>query len=134
MPIRNPTGWMWAEACELMARAERMQRQFFRLSEPNHGTPVWEPPVDVFEDERLVVVVVALPGVIAQHIDVQVEEHGVVVRARRQMPAASRGRRVHRLEIPYGVFERRVTLPETRVEAAGYEVADGCLVVRLRKV
>jgi HSP20 family molecular chaperone IbpA len=134
MSIRNPTGWMWGEACELIARAERMQRQFFRLSAPGRGDPVWEPPADVFEDERLVVVVVALPGVIAQHIEVEVQAQGVVVRARRQMPPASRGRRVHRLEIPYGVFERRVTLPETRVEAAGYEVADGCLIVRLRKV
>lgn len=57
-----PRHWMWSEAFEMLARAERMHRQFFQPpSSPSSAT--WEPPVDVLETERAVLVLVALPGV-----------------------------------------------------------------------
>jgi hypothetical protein len=40
---------------------------------------------------------------------------------------------LRRLEIPYGYFERRIRLPEARLEAALRESIDGCLILRLRK-
>ncbi len=67
----TPNDWMWAQACELLDQAERMHRQFFRLASPTPARAVWEPPVDVFEDEREVVVIVALPGVSPERIEVQ---------------------------------------------------------------
>ncbi len=63
MSSRNSTDWMWAQACALIDEAERMHRQFFRLGVSERTQAVWEPPVDVFEDDSEVVVVVALPGV-----------------------------------------------------------------------
>ena len=49
--------WMWMQACDLVEQAERLRRQFFRLT-GSERTPTWEPPVDVFEDDREVVIVV----------------------------------------------------------------------------
>jgi len=40
---------------------------------------------------------------------------------------------VQRLEIPYGYFERRIPLPDARLEAGTRESSDGLLIVRLRK-
>ena len=133
MPSRNPTDLMWAQACDLIEQAERMHRQFFRLTASARPHAVWEPPVDVFEDEREVVIVVALPGVPPERIEVSTESATLVVRAERPLPFAGSRRAVRRLEIPYGYFERRIPLPDARLEAGTRESDDGCLIVRLRK-
>jgi len=133
MSSRNPTDWMWAQACELIEQAERMHRQFFRLTASERTEAVWEPPVDVFEDEREVVIIVALPGVTEERIEVTTESGELVVRAESRLPFAGSRRAVRRLEIPYGYFERRIRLPETLLEDGTRELADGCLILRLRK-
>ena len=133
MSSRDPTDWMWAQACDFIAQAERMHRQFFRLAASPRTQAVWEPPVDMFEDEREIVVVVALPGVSAERVEVTSEPGALVVRAESPLPFAGSRRVVRRLEIPYGWFERRIPLPEVRLEAGTRELADGCLILRLRK-
>ena len=133
MTARFPTDWMWAQAFEVLEEAERMHRQFFRLSTPGREPVTWEPPVDIFEDERDVVVFVALPGVPAQRIEVTTESGDLVVRGERALPLASSPCGLRRLEIPYGFFERKIPLPEARLETATREVRDGCLILRLRK-
>ena len=133
MSSRNPTSWMWAQACALLDEAERMHRQFFRLAASGQTQAVWEPPVDVFEDEREIVVIIALPGVPAERVEVTTEPGVLVVRAERRVPFVGSGRAVRRLEIPYGYFERRIPLPEAGLEAGTSEFMDGCLILRLRK-
>lgn len=133
MSARNATNWMWAQACELIDQADRMHRQFFQLATSARSRAVWEPPVDVFEDEREVVIVIALPGVTTQGVHAALEGDVLVVRAERRMPAANSRCAVRRLEIPYGHFERRIPLGNMRLEAATQEFSDGCLILRLRK-
>ena len=133
MSSRNATGWMWAEACELLDQADRMHRQFFRLAASARSRAVWEPPVDGFEDEREVVIVVALPGVAEQGVELTLEAGVLIVRAERHIPAAGARGAVRRLEIPYGHFERRIPLANLRLEAGTREFSDGCLILRLRK-
>ena len=58
-----PNSWMWSEACDMLARAERLHREFFQPVRSGLRTPSWEPPVDIIETERDVLVLVALPGV-----------------------------------------------------------------------
>jgi HSP20 family protein len=133
MSSRNPTDWMWAQAVELLEQAERMHRQYFRLTASERTQAVWEPPVDVFEDEREIVIVVALPGVPADRVEVTSESGALVVRAESPLPFSGSRRAVRQLEIPYGYFERRIPLPDVPLEAGTREVADGCLILRLRK-
>ena len=125
-------GWMWVQACDLVDQAERLRRQYFRLTS-NERAPLWEPPVDVFEDELEIVVLVALPGVAPSGVEVTAEADELVVRAERSLPFAASPRAVRRLEIPYGHFERRIRLPGARLETGTREVRDGCLILRLRK-
>lgn len=127
----DPTDWMWAQACDLLDEAQRMHRQFFRLSP--RAQAAWEPPVDVYEDEREVAIVVALPGVTADNVEVAVDAGALAVRAERPLPFRGSRRAIRRLEIPYGTFERRIPLPAGRLEVLAHELRNGCLVVHLRK-
>ncbi len=129
----DPTDWMWAQACDLIEQADRMHRRFFRLASSAATQAVWEPPVDVFEDEREVVVVIALPGVLAERVEISTEPGALLVRAERSIPFAGLRLAVRRLEIPYGHFERRIPLPAGRLTAGTPELIHGCLVLRLRK-
>ena len=133
MNRNDPTARMWLEACELIERAGRMHRQFFHVAASAPSVATWEPPVDVFENEREVIIVVAMPGVAADRVEVVREPGALVVRGMRPFPVEGSGHRVLQLEIPYGAFERRIVLPAGLAPAATPELRDGCLVVRLSK-
>ena len=124
---------MWSQACELIAEAERLHRQFFRLAAVE-SAPAWEPPIDVLEDEREIVVVVAMPGVAAERVQVAHDGASVVVRGTRPLPLQGPRVRLRQLEIPYGAFERRIELPPGNFELGRPELVQGCLVLRLRKI
>ena len=133
MPTRNPADWMLSEAIETLARAERMQRQLFRLHQPEVRQPAWEPPTDVIETERAVLIFVALPGVDPDQVDAAIEESALVVAGRRVLPPELRTAVIHRLELPQGRFKRRIPLPPGRYDAVRRFAANGCLVFSLEK-
>jgi HSP20 family protein len=130
----DPADWMWTEACDLIDQAERLHRRFFRLNASIRARPSWEPPVDMFEGEREIVVVVAMPGVHSDRVEVAHETGALVVRGERPLPFARQSLAVRQLEIPYGAFERRIPLPAGRFETTAPELTHGCLVLRLRRI
>ena len=119
---------MWAEALELLQSAERLQRQFFQVGESTGG-PCWEPPVDLYESGDELTLLVALPGVSAQQLEVILETASIFVRGERTLPFRSHQAAIHRLEIPYGRFERRVALPLGSLELAGKSLENGVLTL-----
>ncbi len=133
MPNRDPMNWMLSEAIETLARAERMQRQLFRLQQPEMRQPAWEPPIDVIETEAAVLIFVALPGVDPDQVEAAIEDSALVVTGRRVLPPELRTAVIHRLELPQGRFERRIPLPQGRYDAVRRFAANGCLVFSLEK-
>lgn len=133
MPKRDPNTWMWAEACQLLDQAERLHRQFFRLGSAGPRA-TWEPPVDVFEDEEQFAIVVALPGVPADCVDVVIDGNSLLVRAKCEMPLRSSGYVIQRMEIPHGYFERRIELPDLRLQLDAPRSMNGLLILNLRKL
>jgi HSP20 family molecular chaperone IbpA len=110
-----------------------MHRQFFQPGPHPAPTPSWEPPIDVFETGVSVEIIVALPGVEAD--DLKVELHGseIIVSGYRRLPQFKRETAVHRLEIPQGRFERRIALSMGQLELTRSELESGCLRLGLRK-
>ncbi len=131
MAERQLKALMWAQACEAMERAERLHRQFFHRGP---ATPYWEAPCDIFETDEALTILVALPGVPVEEIQVTLSAGVLVVTGERPLPADMAKARILRLEIPHGRFQRRIELPPARFEITGRHPADGCLMVRLHKL
>ena len=128
---------MWADALELLQSGERLRRQFFVVGKLQ-TLPCWEPPVDLYEHGDELRLLVALPGVVAEQLEVVLEEGlsdaTLVVRGERPMPADLHGAAIHRLEIPYGRFERRVILPSGNFRLLQQILQNGCLVLILHRL
>src|SRR5437868_3944865 len=133
MAIRNRQSWMWAEACEMLEQAQRLQRQFFRFGHVVEAQPRWEPPVDVVADDLAVEVTVALPGVAPQNVQVRIDRGALNISAGRALPMNRHTTAIHRLEIPYGRFERRIALPAGSYELVEQACVNGCLILRLKR-
>jgi HSP20 family protein len=133
MATVDPRTLMWNRACEMIDRAEQLHRQFFHpVAAPVHDIS-WEPPVDIAATETELLITVALPGVDRDAVKVTVDDEGVSVVGFRSPNAIPRGSLVHRLEIPYGKFERRIAFPAARLRLGQSELANGCLLLKLFK-
>ncbi len=117
----------------MLARAERLNRELFRPLGSVARLPAWEPPVDMLETEREVLVLIALPGVNPDRVEAVLDGDDLVVAGARVLPSELRTAVIHRLELPQGRFERRVRLPAGRYSAVRHSVSDGCLLVALEK-
>jgi HSP20 family molecular chaperone IbpA len=120
---------MWSEALRLLEQADRLHRQFFLTREPAS----WEPPLDIVESEGELRLQVALPGVSADAITVAAGPDGLTISALRAFPCRDAATHIHRVEIPYGRFERRVEMPFDRLTLAGKALQDGILTLTFRR-
>jgi HSP20 family molecular chaperone IbpA len=124
---------MWSEACEMLARAERLHREVFRPARSAARLPAWEPPVDILETDGAVLILVALPGVNVDGVETLIEDGTLLIAGTRVLPPELRTAVIHRLELPQGRFERRLRLPAGRYSAVHRATANGCLVITLAK-
>ena len=130
----DPRSWMWSEALQMLARAERLHHEVFSAPAPGGRAAVsWEPPVDVLETEDAVLVLVALPGVDPERVQLAIRNGVLLIAGERVLPRELRTAVIHRIELPQGRFERQVRLPAGAYEQPKSGVADGCLIVKLPK-
>ena len=128
-----PRDWMWSEACEMHARAERLHRELFRPGRSVAQLPSWEPPADILETADAVLVLVALPGVAADDVMAAIEDGDLLIAGTRVLPPELSTATIHRLELPQGRFERRLRLPPGRYSNVARRSVDGCLLITLTK-
>ncbi|HWM27892.1 MAG TPA: Hsp20/alpha crystallin family protein [Woeseiaceae bacterium] len=130
-PVRS-IHLMWSQACDLMDEADRLHRQFFRLGQVGR-MPAWEPPVDVFEGDRELLIRAALPDVDPADLEVSLVETGLLLTGRRRLPPEATRWAIRQLEIPYGRLERHIPLPAGQYRVASRRYANGCLEIQLAK-
>src|SRR4029077_15592782 len=95
--------------------------------------PTWEPPVDILETGREVLVLVALPGVDPDRVEGAIEGDELVIVGTRVLPPELRTAMIHRLELPQGQFARRLRLPAGRYCGVRRSTVHGCLPIMLEK-
>ena len=133
MPPKDPINWMLSDAIQTLARAERLHQQFLNLQPPTEARePIWEPPIDVLETDREILIFIALPGVDPNEVEAILDKGCLVIGGRRALPAELRDARILRLELPQGRFQRRIPLPPGRYAITRF-AANGCVGLRLAK-
>ncbi len=100
------------------------------------ANPTFEPPTDVYETEKDVIVRLEIAGVKPQQVELVLSEQGRVlsISGLRADPAAGQRRKYYHMEIECGAFARRVRLPvAVNEDTAVAQYNDGFLVITLSK-
>ncbi len=141
----SPNSFLSASPWQTMRRMqEDMDRLFSQFVAPGTQQPGqvrnWAPSVDVSQTEGEWLIEADLPGVSKDHVDVQVHNHHLVIRAEvheEKGPETEGGqdRQYQRRERRYGRFERVLALPQNvDEERIRCEFRDGVLKVHVPKV
>lgn len=133
MAFNDPRDWMWSEALHMLARAERLHREVFTPPQSSQRGVNWHPPTDVLETEDAVLIFVALPGVDAEKVSISIVNGILTIEGERTFPVEARTAIIHRLELPQGRFERKISLPPGLYETPQSFAANGCVVIKLPK-
>ena len=100
-------------------------------AEPTRNVRIWRPLTDVVETAEGIMLMMEMPGVVADDVDITLERRVLTVRGRGSSPQPDRLRLVH-LEFEPGDYERSFVLSEdfdaARIEAV---LKDGVLTLRL---
>ena len=95
----------------------------------------WNPSVDLYETEAAFVLEADLPGVKAEDVKVDVENHDLVLQGLRSLETTETHGQFHTMERSSGNFIRRIKLPQSvDGDAIQAEFHDGVLRVILPKV
>ena len=95
------------------------------------ATPAWRPPVEAYETDDALVVLVELAGMSEDEIEVVLDDSVMTVRGNRRPAICEERRTVHTMGILYGPFAAEVYLPFS-VEHEGVEATYEAGVLRVR--
>ena len=105
----------WDPFREVAALQNRVNTLFrdFNEGESSLTTASFVPAVDIYEDEKKVVLKLEVPGIEEKDLDVSVENNTLTVKGERKFEAEEKEQNFHRIERRYGSFFRAFTLPST---------------------
>jgi HSP20 family protein len=127
----------WNPVREVVVLQSRLNPLFGGLSTEteNPVTPAsFTPAVDVYEDDKKVVLKLDVPGLEEKDLDVNVEKNTLTVKGERKFQNEEKEENFHRIERRYGSFYRAFTLPttvDTETVDASYNA--GVLKIELTK-
>ena len=74
---------------------------------------VWQPAVDIFEEEHSIVIKAELPDVDQKDIDIRIENNTLTIRGERKHPSEVKKENYYRVERYFGNFQRSFSLPHS---------------------
>lgn len=97
--------------------------------------PLWRPPVEVFETEDTLEVVVEIAGMNPEEIDIVLEGDVLSIQGERPDPCATSNRSYHIARIGYGPFGVEFRLPfQVESDAAEATYENGFLRISLKRI
>lgn len=73
----------------------------------------WIPPVDIFEDEKSIILKAELPGVKKEEITLDVSDSVLTISGEKHFKHEESREHYHMIERHYGAFKRSFSIPET---------------------
>lgn len=101
------------EVATLQNRLNSLFQDYNRGEGEMVSTAGFVPPVDVYEDERQIVLKLEVPGMKQEDLDIQLESNNLTVRGERKFEKEEKEENFHRIERRYGTFYRAFTIPNT---------------------
>src|SRR6185437_7214970 len=126
----------WDPFREVQALQNRVNSLFrdFNETESPLTTASFVPAVDIYEDDKKVILKLEVPGIEEKDLDVSVENNTLTVKGERKFEKEEKEENFHRIERRYGSFFRAFTLPPTvDTENIGAQYNAGVLKVELKK-
>jgi len=74
---------------------------------------VWQPPVDIYEDEQSVVIKAEVPDVDQKDIEVRIENNTLTLKGERNHSSEIKKENYYRVERYFGQFQRSFSLPQS---------------------
>ncbi len=74
---------------------------------------IWQPPVDIYEDEISLVIKAEIPDVDQKDIDVRIEDNTLTIKGERKHSSDIRKENYYRVERSFGQFQRSFSLPHS---------------------
>ncbi len=129
----------WNPFQDLLFLQERVSRAFdeallrFRGTE-GFSNSAWSPPVDVYETDHSIVFKAEVPGMDIDNVDVEIHGRTLTLKGERRFEKNLNEEHYHRMERPYGIFQRVFTLPD-HIDRKGVKASlkDGVLKVTVPK-
>jgi len=105
----------WDPFREVVAMQNRMNSLFRDMNEGDSplSTASFVPAVDIYEDDKKVMLKLEVPGIEQKDLDVSVENNTLTVKGERKLEKEEKEENFHRIERRYGSFFRAFTLPST---------------------
>jgi len=91
----------------------RLMSEFLKDMKPLGYQPdrVFHPPMDIYETEEHLVIVLEIAGMNPEDIHVTFDKNLLSIRGRRTEAGLKAKTRLHQMEIDYGPFERTLRIP-----------------------
>jgi HSP20 family protein len=105
----------WDPFREVVALQTRLNSLFREVNEGESPltTASFVPAVDIYEDDKKVMLKLEVPGIEEKDLDVSVENNTLTVKGERKFETEEKEENFHRIERRYGSFYRAFTLPST---------------------
>jgi HSP20 family protein len=105
----------WDPFREVVSMQNRLNSIFGGMSADDSPltTASFVPAVDIYEDDKAVVLKLEVPGIEEKDLDVSVENQTLTVKGERKFEKEEKEENFHRIERRYGSFFRAFTLPTT---------------------
>ena len=126
----------WDPFREVAALQNRVNSLFrdFNEGESSLTTTGFIPAVDIYEEEKKIVLKLEVPGVPEKDLHVTVENNTLTVKGERKFEKEEKEENFHRIERRYGSFSRAFTLPASvDTESIDAKCENGVLKLELKK-